>query len=214
MRRILATVVLAVCSVICLPGPAHAGGPTSVIITRPGADAGALYVSDAAYEALLALLPAAETRGTPGTPGGGVDYNLTWLVHDVMPWRFDRVRIASDGSAWVSTTFSTDAVGGSETDGTEAVGGWEPLGAAEELAALLTEVLDESAAPAVVTLPAEPTRTVLPQAGTEVPQAPWFSLTGWRWLVPGALLGLAVGAVAARRPRDTEPRQVLISSEA
>jgi hypothetical protein len=32
--------------------------------------------------------------------------------------------------------------------------------------------------------------------------------------VPGALLGLAVGAVAARRSRNEEPRQVLISSEA
>jgi hypothetical protein len=33
-------------------------------------------------------------------------------------------------------------------------------------------------------------------------------------VVPGVLLGLVVGAVAARRSRDEEPRQVLISSEA
>ncbi len=203
MRRILAIVVLALAAVTGLPTAADAGGPTSVLITRPGADAGALYATDAAYEALLGLLPGEETRGKPDAPGGGVDYNLTWLVHDVMPWRYDRVRIGRDGTAWVSTTFTP-----------EAVGGWESVGPAEELAALLAGVLDESAAPAVVSVPTEVAPDVLPQADNGDADAPWFSLTGWRWVVPGALLGLVVGAVAARRPRDTEPRQVLISSEA
>jgi len=203
MRRILAVAVLALAAAVGLPVASQAGGPTSVLITQPGQSAGALYYDDAAYDALLGLLPAEETRGTPGTPGGGVDYNLTWLVHDVMPWRFDRVRIARDGSAWVSTTFSADAVAG-----------WEAVGPAEELAAILTGVLEESTAPSVVTVPAEVTPEVFPPAATEEPRTSWFSLTGWRWVVPGALLGLVVGAVAARRPRDTEPRQVLISSEA
>ena len=46
------------------------------------------------------------------------------------------------------------------------------------------------------------------------PDTAWFSLAGWRWVVPGGLLGLLVGAVAARRHRDEEPRRVLISSGA
>ena len=204
MRRILATAVLAVCTLVGLPGPAHAGGPTSVIITRPGADAGALYVSDAAYDALLGLLPAVETRGRPRPPGGSVaDYNLTWLVHDVMPWRFDRVAVFDDGTAWVSTTF---------TEGASPA--WSPLLPAGKVADILAGVLEESSAPSVVTIPAEPTRADLAPAGTEDAEPSWFSLSGWRWAVPGALLGLVVGVAAARRPRDTEPRQVLISSEA
>jgi hypothetical protein len=104
----------------------------------------------------------------------------------------------------VSTTF---------TEG--ASPGWAPLLPAKKIAGILAGVLDESSAPSVVTVPAEEvTAAVFPPAATEEPRTSWFSLTGWRWAVPGALLGLVVGAVAARRPRDTEPRQVLISSEA
>ena len=111
MRRILAVAVLALAAAVGLPAASQAGGPTSVLITQPGQSAGALYYDDAAYDALLGLLPADETRGEPLAPGGGVDYNLTWLVHDVMPWRFDRVHVAADGTAWVSTTFSGRGLG-------------------------------------------------------------------------------------------------------
>ncbi len=202
MRRILAVAVLALAAAVGLPAASQAGGPTSVLITQPGQSAGALYYDDAAYDALLGLLPADETRGEPLAPGGGVDYNLTWLVHDVVPWRFDRVNVGADGTAWVSTTFSA-----------EESGGWVEVAEAEELAALLTQVLDDTAAPEVVSIPADAPATA-PAPAPADPETAWFSLTGWRWVVPGVLLGLVVGAVAARRFRDEEPRQVLISSEA
>ena len=202
MRRILAVAVLAIAAAVGLPAASQAGGPTSVLITQPGQSAGALYYDDAAYDALLGLLPADETRGEPLAPGGGVDYHLTWMVHDVMPWRFDRVQVAADGTAWVSTTFSA-----------EESGGWVEVAEAEELAALLTQVLDDTVAPEVVSIPADAPAPAPAPAPAE-PGTAWFSLTGWRWVVPGVLLGLVVGAVAARRSRDEEPRQVLISSEA
>jgi cytochrome c-type biogenesis protein CcmH/NrfF len=42
----------------------------------------------------------------------------------------------------------------------------------------------------------------------------WFSLTGWRWVAPGLLLGLGLGLVVARRDsRDDEPHQVLVDRE-
>lgn len=204
MRRILVVVVLALASAVGLPAAAKAGGPTSVLITQPGQSAGALYYDDAAYDALLGLLPVGETRGKPLPPGGGgADYNLTWLVHDVTPWRFDRIHVARGGTAWVSTTFSV-----------EATGGWEAIGEADELTALLTQVLDASVAPEVVSVPADSPSASTPAPAPAEGEPTWFSLTGWRWVVPGALLGLAVGAVVARRSRDVEPRQVLISSEA
>jgi hypothetical protein len=204
MRRILAVAVLALAAAVGLPAASQAGGPTSVLITQPGQSAGALYYDDAAYDALLGLLPADATRGKPLAPGGaGADYTLTWMVHDVMPWRFDRVHLAPDGTAWVMTTFTA-----------EDTGGWAQVDQPDELAALLTQVLDDSAAPEVVSIPADTTAVAAPAPAPAEPDPARLSLTGWRWVVPGVLLGLVVGAVAARRHRDDEPRQVLISSEA
>ena len=204
MRRILAVAVLALAAAVGLPAASHAGGPTSVLITQPGQSAGALYYDDAAYDALLGLLPPDGTRGKPLAPGGaGDDYNLTWMVHDVMPWRFDRVHVAPDGTAWVMTTFSA-----------EDAGGWAEVDQPEELAAVLRQVLDDSVAPEVVSIPAGATPAPAPAPAPAEPGTAWFSLAGWRWVVPGVLMGLVVGAVTARRSRDEEPRQVLISSEA
>jgi len=202
MRRILATVLLTLSAVIGLPGAAHAGGPTSVLITQPGQAAGALYYDDAAYDALLGLLPPAETRGKPQPPGDGVDYNLTWMVHDVMAWRFDHVRIDADGTAWVSTTFSA-----------ESAAGWEPVDTGKDLAALITAVLSESAAPEVVSLTPRVTQPDPAPASADEADPSWFALTGWRWVVPGALLGLLAGVAVARRRVDDEPRQVLLTSD-
>jgi hypothetical protein len=201
MRRILAIALLALTAVTGLPATAHAGGPTSVLVTQPGAAAAGLYYSDEAYGELLRLLPADETRGEAEPPSGGVDYNLTWMIHDVSAWRYDRVTVAGDGTAWVSTTFTSDAVGG-----------WEPAGAGTELFDLLSAVLDDSAAPAVVTVPAAETPGSTPLAAPQEPRTTWFSLAGWRWLVPGGLLGVLVGAAAARRRGADEPRRMLVEA--
>ena len=203
MHRILATALIALSAAVGLPGAAHAGGPTSVLITQQGEAAAALYYDDAAYDALLGLLPATDTQGKPQPPGGGGDYySLTWMIHDVSPWRFDRVHVARDGTAWVSTSLSADSGAG-----------WQPLASPENLVELLTRVLDRSASPQVVTLAGEVAQPTSAPATPDEPDASWFSLTGWRWVVPGALLGLLVGAVAARRRDEEGPRQVLLTSE-
>src|SRR5918995_1568757 len=141
MRRILTTVVLALTAslvaLVGLSGTSYAGGPTSVLVTQPGADAAALYYDDAAYDALAGLLPAEETRGKSLPPGGGgTDYNLTWMIHDVVPWRFDRVHVAPDGTAWVSTTFEAGATAA-----------WEQVEAGEDLPRVLEEGPTQSAGP-------------------------------------------------------------------
>lgn len=203
MHRILATALVALWAAVGLPGAAHAGGPTSVLITQQGMAAGALYYDDAAYDALLELLPATETRGKPESPGAGGDYyNLTWMIHDVMPWRLDRVHVARDGTAWVSTSLSADSGAG-----------WQPVDAPESLVELLAGALDRSAAPQVVSLEPEIAPPTSAPASPDGSDPSWLSLTGWRWVVPGALLGLLVGVVTARRRDEDGPRRVLLTSE-
>jgi hypothetical protein len=201
MRRILAIALLALASAVGLPAAAEAGGPTSVLVTQPGVAAAGLYYTDEAYDDLLRLLPTDETRGKELPPGGGVAYNLTWMVHDYMPWRFDHVSVHGDGTAWVATTFSADATAG-----------WQPVDEGTELFDLLNVVLADGEAHGLISetmaasVPAAETRTVT--------ETEWFSLSGWRWVVPGAVLGLLVGVAAARvrRTRADEPRQVLVDA--
>ncbi len=205
MRRVLATVVIVLSALVGLPATAHAGGPTSVLVTQTGVSATGLYYTDGAYDDLLRLLPTDETRGRELPPGGGVAYNLTWMVHDFMPWRFDRVNVYGDGTAWVTTAFSTDAEAG-----------WQKVGEGTELFDLLTSVLaDGEASGQTSDAAATATRTAslaAPETRT-VTETAWFSLSGWRWVGPGARLGLLVGAAAARvrRAEDAAPRRVLVS---
>ena len=203
MRRVLATVVLVLSAVVGLPATAHAGGPTSVLITHVGVSAGALYFTDEAYDDLAALLPDAETKGG-AEPAGGIDYNLTWLIHDVSIWRYDRVRVTRDGTAWVSTSFTNDAPAG-----------WQEVVASAKLVQILDAVQSDTAVDAVSLVPdAEPASTRPAATPADGPDAAWFALTGWRWVVPGALLGLLVGVAAARvrRTQDEEPRRVLVEA--
>jgi hypothetical protein len=201
MRRILAIALLALASAVGLPAAAEAGGPTSVLVTQPGVAAAGLYYTDEAYDDLLRLLPTDETRGKELPPGGGVAYNLTWMVHDYMPWRFDHVSVHGDGTAWVATTFSADATAG-----------WQPVDEGTELFDLLNVVLADGEAHGLISetmaasVPAAETRTVT--------ETEWFSLSGWRWVVPGALLGLLAGVAAdrVRRTHADEPRRVLVEA--
>lgn len=199
MRRIMAVVVLALSALVGLPATSHAGGPTSVLVSHVGIGAGGLYYSDEAYDALVRLLPEGESHGSAQAPAGaGESYNLTWMVHDVMPWRWDHVVVAGD-TAWVSTTMTADATGE-----------WQELGPADRVVGLLDRVVQHGGGPAVVSVPADAAEPASPAPAADDPS--WFSLSGWRWLVPGALLGVLVGVAAGRRRGEEEPRRVLISS--
>ncbi|WP_374455467.1 hypothetical protein [Nocardioides sp.] len=202
MRRTLAVVVLALSALVGLPATSHAGGPTSVLVTHVGAGAGALYYTDEAYDALVRLLPEGATSGTTQPPGyDGATYNLTWMIHDVTAWRWDRVHVAGDGTAWVSTTVTEDGAGQ-----------WQELGSAQRVVDLLDGVVQQGGGPAVVSVPAEATSAPEETPAAAADDSSWVSLSGWRWLVPGALLGLLAGVAAGRRRVEEEPRRVLISS--
>ena len=106
--RAVAVVLTAwVLAILAPPGPASAGGPTSAMLSVPGEGRTAsLYYSDDAYEQLARLVDvggagAVDESGRSHEAGTGV--TVTWLVHDVEPWRVDRIYLAGDDGPWIAT---------------------------------------------------------------------------------------------------------------
>lgn len=100
--------------------PASAGGPTSVLLVSPeSTETASLYYSDKEYEQLERLLGSAG-QGTRNKPPEAAleaarQINVTWMVHDVSPWRLDRVYPVDDGKdVWIHTASNL----GSTTNGT------------------------------------------------------------------------------------------------
>lgn len=205
MRRTLAVVLVAIWAVIGMSGTAHSGGPTSVLITQPGAErATALYYTSSDYAELTRLIESDFNLGA-GSPGlrDAETYQLTWMIHDVQPWRRDSVMVTKDGSVYVSTvgTEEVSTVGVVDTKLSRVVQG-------PELAAFLDEVLAEDGS-----AEAAPQPVIDPQSAAAPPAEPatkWLSLAGWRWVVPGVLGGLLVGFMVNRQRSPAEARRVLV----
>ncbi|HXH77480.1 hypothetical protein [Nocardioides sp.] len=215
MRRSLTIAVLALwvlVGIVGLPGPAQAGGPTSVLISQPGTgQVTGLYTGTAAYAELERLLAASPEAVEEPPESGGARYTMTWLIHDVSPWRIDSVHMAPDGTASVSTTF----VNGSEQLGPEgSQSTWRAVTDGEKLAALLDRLFSGEPVAAEPPVAEEaPAIEAAPTVAPVTPAAPetrWFTLAGWRWVVPGAAGGLAIGLLASRRRAPAEPRRMLL----
>ena len=113
MRRVhlvRAALTAALLSVAALTAaPAAAGGPTSALLSIPGAGSTAsLYYTDPEYDELANLVGVSEPSGTFETElsGGhesGPGITITWLIHDVQPWRVDRVYLGGKDGPWIST---------------------------------------------------------------------------------------------------------------
>ncbi|WP_207555707.1 hypothetical protein [Intrasporangium flavum] len=91
--------------------PASAGGPTSVLVVDyDGSRAGAALTGSAAYADLeKALSPYDPPSGDRTAPASfmGTNLRLTWMIHDVTPWRIDAVTVDRT-DVWVETTMSVD----------------------------------------------------------------------------------------------------------
>ena len=103
MRRALATVVLVLSAVVGLP----ADGPRRRTHQRADHARRRLGRRPLLHRRGVRRPRRAAARrrdaGQGDAAGGGIDYNLTWMIHDVSAWRWDRVRVSRDGTAWVST---------------------------------------------------------------------------------------------------------------
>ncbi|GAB3407239.1 hypothetical protein GCM10027569_18820 [Flindersiella endophytica] len=193
-------------------GPAFAGGPTSVLLVSPGnGRTASLYTSEPAYGQLLSALgenPVAE-RGGPSwhSNPGTSQINVTWLVHDVSVWRVDRIVLDYNGTTWIETQGSL-----TETVDWDKPGIWHKAQDPAVVRALVTEL---GLVGKAVAKP-QPTASVEPSAAPVAAQSPANvgsgGLSGW-WLLPAAIVGLALGLAA--RPalthlRAREPHQQLI----
>jgi hypothetical protein len=91
--------------------PALAGGPTSVLIVNyDGSRAAAALTGSQDYEDLVKSLDALSSeppRGETAAPSAfmGTEIRLTWLDHEVNPWRLDALRLDGD-QVWVNTVVS------------------------------------------------------------------------------------------------------------
>ncbi|WP_052029321.1 hypothetical protein, partial [Streptomyces aurantiacus] len=123
-RRLVGAGVTAVAALLtlllCAPGAA-AGGPTSVLLTSPeSAETASLHHGQAAYgelETLLGPTTEGESEQPPGLSLGATrQINVTWLAHDVHPWRVDRVypepSATKDASTWIHTTTDPETMSG------------------------------------------------------------------------------------------------------
>ncbi|MGI5457264.1 hypothetical protein ACQEWB_29675 [Streptomyces sp. CA-249302] len=209
---------------------ASAGGPTSVLVTSPSSgEANALYYSDKEYEELEQLLGPPDTGTREEPPGTDLtnarQINVTWLAHDISPWRMDRVfpGESASGAVWIHTAAGVpDSMNGY----------WHRADHPTELRTLLKKLgvmgkaakgeghsgifpapwesdgVDADAGTASVAVGAAP-----PDGGTA-----WWA--NWWWTLPGAATGAALALVLRpyasrvrtggwRRTRVGEPRQEL-----
>ncbi len=206
MRRALIAVLLVAGSMLLGAAPADAGGPTSVLLTNPNeARATAIYATDPRYAELETLLhsPGSTTSGAAAEAEltDATYLNVTWLAHDVSVWRTDQVRLDLSGEAWLASEGSAWARLG-DGDGIRDLA--TSLGLIGGGSAPVTEVVPQTVPDAEPVAAAPPTSVVREETR-------WFSLAGWRWAVPGLLLGLVAAGLARRqRAGNPAPRQELI----
>ncbi|MFE6284981.1 hypothetical protein [Streptomyces sp. NPDC057877] len=210
----------------CAPGAA-AGGPTSALVVSPESrETAALYYSDKEYAELDRLL-GERAGGSAERPSDSElvrsrQINVTWMVHDIDPWRMSRVHVPAGGSSlWIHTS----------TNPPQWTGAWHRAKQPAELRALLERlgVMGTAKDPAAAPPAPESTETAAAgQPGGTVTASPSLAAAsatdgrgggddGWWWALPGAAAGAVLALLLrplavnrSHRPRpEPGPRQEL-----
>ncbi|MDV9171840.1 hypothetical protein R6V09_17145 [Streptomyces sp. W16] len=214
---------------------AAAGGPTSVLVTSPeSGQATALYYSDEQYGTLQQLL-GPEGKGARDKPpeadlADARQINVTWLMHDISPWRIDRVFPVETRpqAVWVHTAADV-------SENANLNGYWHRAEQPAQLRALFKKLgvmgkdTGEDGYSGILPGPWQSAgtdrATTAPDTGTttstmRVAGQDKSDGTGWWWAIPGAgagaVLALVLRTLATRRPldrwrkgREPGPRQEL-----
>jgi hypothetical protein len=204
--------------------PAEAGGPTSVLLSAPDVPkVVAAGYNDKAYDELQRLVTVAGKTELPndGDHDSGHFIRATWLIHDMAVWRLDVIYPDAPDGPWIATTVDRDGSGRMPSDPVwhrpaNGAGLLKLLGSM----GLVGDKFSPYSAGGPTTLPQASGETPEPVLAAETPtttlKADQKALSGWRWTIPGFLLGalityLAVRLVPRRRPweliddEDPEP---------
>lgn len=201
MRRTVLLIVLGLAGVGALP--AHAGGPTSVLLSAPNAGkVVAAGYEDKVYGQLQALLDT-ETSGIEVPEqqqehASGNYVRATWMIHDMTPWRLDLIYPDAPGGPWIATT---ESAGGGQLPDKPV---WHRATNDVQLVKLLVSLgllhgnkNDSNTFGGPTTLPqAAPETPTEVAAVDDTPTATVLKteqkpLLGWRWSIPGFLVGAA-----------------------
>ncbi|MEU8221904.1 hypothetical protein [Kribbella sp. NPDC048915] len=191
VRRIVVFVVLLFTVGALGAMPARAGGPTSVLLSAPPSVIAFGY-EDKGYGELQELIQTDTGTATGGDHASGRFVRAAWLVHDQRVWRLDTIYPDAPGGPWIATE---EYLGRDGAAGTT----WHRPSDPQRLVQLLgsLKLLNGEGGP--VSGSNEPAPTQEPAASTAPAQVATSTsvFTGWRWIIPGALLGAA--AVLALR---------------
>lgn len=144
MRRFRPTLAAALLAVVTLTsmGTASAGGPTSALLSVPGeGKTASLYYTDRDYDRLAGLVGIEGSGGFGTVDKSGLSHangpgvTVTWLIHDVMPWRVDHIYLEGKDAPWIATQLLGEVASTSDSSVV-----WHQPGSGAELAALLDKL--------------------------------------------------------------------------
>ena len=198
VRRTLALLVALFAVAALGATPAHAGGPTSVLLSAPP-NLAAVGYDDPQYEALQNLTKIAGSRDAGDTQdhASGELVRATWMIHDMSVWRIDLIYPDAPGGPWIATTESL-ATGTMPEKPT-----WHRATDGPGLVQLLDslKLFDGLSYGTGLDSPIRVTPESTPVAAPAAPPAAQAQIdffTGWRWTIPGFLLGAVVAVAAVR----------------
>lgn len=180
--------------------PAHAGGPTSVLLSAPPHVAAVGYDDERYYD--LQNLIQGPSKPDPGgdVHSVGKFVRATWLIHDMSVWRIDVIYPDAPGGPWISTEeFLTGTKPAKPT--------WHRAADPARLLQVLGtfKLLDGKfdGGPTLdngysVADPSAPVTTPEPAPAQAQSQTTTNVFTGWRWIIPGVLIGAAAAVAAVR----------------
>jgi hypothetical protein len=215
LSRTVLTLVVVLLSAVWV-APARAGGPTSVLLSAPNIPkVAAAGYEEPAYRDLLKLVTApAGDEGSQQEHAIGNFVRATWLIHDKAIWRMDVIYLYAPGGPWIATTEDSDRTGQLGAKPT-----WHKATDRDSLIQLLDSLgLNGSGATGQPTTAPETTIAAgsqsvadQPPATAQAVNADQGALSGWRWSIPGFLLGAVIAVVAIRlvprrRPWDSSMR--------
>jgi hypothetical protein len=204
--------VLAIVAVLVVASsgvmPAAAGGPTSVLLSAPSVPrVVAAGYEDKAYNDLTELIQSTDTAGKVDTSHqheSGEFIRATWLIHDMSVWRLDVIYPQAANGPWIATTTMDES---GKPSGTPV---WHRSADPAKMLKLLDALgllggkhgvsgptnLSWNDGTQTTTAPAE--QPVEQSAPASSVKAQPDALTGWRWAIPGFVLGALIAVVAVR----------------